>query len=86
MPKNNKKTEIGSVPSDSDDFEVNAIRSGKSKADREFMMNDPRFTPEAMEKRQKVRLASIRREWKKKVIENSANDKKPPLLLRGEGL
>ncbi len=69
MSKRIKKVEEHhSTPSYFDDMSVKIVRNGTSKEDKNFMMDDPRFTPEAMEKRARLNSLKIRRTSKKNIL------------------
>lgn len=42
---------------------------GKSEADKNFLMDDPRFTPEAMKKRSQLQSVKLLRNAKKGLLE-----------------
>lgn len=65
--KNSNKS--SGVPTYMDDMTIKIIRNGKSKADKEFMINDPRFNPETMKRRAERRSITSRSKWKKDMIE-----------------
>ena len=62
-----------SEPTLNDDVTVRMIRSGNSKADKNFLMDDPRFSPEAMEERRNKRSIRNRREWKSEMLQKYGN-------------
>jgi hypothetical protein len=69
MSKIPKISEPLPTPEYMDDVTVRLIRDGVLKKDREFLMDDPRFTPEAMKLRADRRSVSLRQKWKKKMVE-----------------
>lgn len=65
--KINKSVDLSSS-SGTDDSIVKMIRSGDSKSDKNFLRNNPYFTPEAMEKRSQLRSIDSVKRWKKELI------------------
>jgi hypothetical protein len=63
-----KKVSNTVIPSFDDDFAVRMVRCGSSKADKGFMMDNPLFSPEEMDKRRDARQAIAKHEWKNEVV------------------
>ena len=69
MRKTTKTTKDDpAIPSQSDDLNVCFVRMGTSRADKNFMINDPRFSEEAMNARREKRSAKWHREMKKELL------------------
>ena len=66
---NKTKIIVPLEPTPEDDFTIRLIRSGASKADKNFLLDDPRFSPEAMEERRNKQSLQNRREWRSHLLE-----------------
>lgn len=57
------------LPDSCYDRMVRSIRDGNSKADKDFLKDNPHFTEEAMEKRKQARNAAMKKSFKKDLLE-----------------
>jgi len=64
----NKNIQKSLKPSFFDDLSIKLIRRGKSTEDKNFLMDNPLFSPEAMEKRSKQASLAIKRKSKKEML------------------
>ena len=62
------------IPTSMDDFNVKYIREGYGgKKDPNFMMDNPQFTPEAIEKRKTQRSKEMQKNTRKDLLEKFGN-------------